>query len=370
MNTPVIAIFVRHTVGCKYAGDEFAKRCPCRKHLRWTQNGEQQRRKTGTRSWEEAERAKRELEDQLSGRKRAEADTAKDLRDGIEVFLEDKRVQGVTEDVIGKYTRELARLREYCEGRGVYDVQGISRELLTGYSATWKEAYPSSQTRSSVRTRCRGFLRYCYEAKWLERIPALPKIKVDEPPTMPLDGDEYARLLAAAAAFEGPPPPQQVQALVLLMRWSGLALRDSLTLPKDGIRRDSKGLYRVVTKRQKTGTHISVVLQPHIAKAILAAAGDGEYLFWDGQTDIVKSWTKYVMAPLFKAAKIDRGDGNMVSHRIRDTFAVHLLENDVPLEEVSKALGHESIKTTEKSYAKWVKGRQDRLDAHIMATWA
>jgi site-specific recombinase XerD len=49
---------------------------------------------------------------------------------------------------------------------------------------------------------------------------------------------------------------------------------------------------------------------------------------------------------------------------------VDLLEKGVPLEEVSKLLGHESIKTTEKSYAKWVQGRQDRLDALVTATWA
>jgi integrase/recombinase XerD len=59
----------------------------------------------------------------------------------------------------------------------------------------------------------------------------------------------------------------------------------------------------------------------------------------------------------------------MRSHRLRDTFAVDLLQKGVPLEEVSKLLGHESIKTTEKSYARWVKGRQDRLDSLVRATW-
>jgi DNA-binding transcriptional MerR regulator len=52
----------------------------------------------------------------------------------------------------------------------------------------------------------------------------------------------------------------------------------------------------------------------------------------------------------------------MLSHRLRDTFAVDLLEKGVPLEEVSKLLAHESIRTTERHYAKWVKERQDRLD--------
>jgi integrase/recombinase XerD len=59
----------------------------------------------------------------------------------------------------------------------------------------------------------------------------------------------------------------------------------------------------------------------------------------------------------------------MRSHRLRDTFAVDLLQKGVPLEEVSKLLGHESIKTTEKSYAKWAKGRQDRLDSLVIETW-
>ncbi|HMG88183.1 MAG TPA: tyrosine-type recombinase/integrase [Terracidiphilus sp.] len=62
--------------------------------------------------------------------------------------------------------------------------------------------------------------------------------------------------------------------------------------------------------------------------------------------------------------------GHMVSHRLRDTFAVDLLTKGVPLEEVSKLLGHESIKTTEKHYARWIKGRQDRLDSLVMGTWA
>ena len=68
MVAPVITIFVRHSAECKYAGDEFCKRCNCRKHFRWTQNAKQYRRKAGTRSWGEAEQLKHELEDQLSGR--------------------------------------------------------------------------------------------------------------------------------------------------------------------------------------------------------------------------------------------------------------------------------------------------------------
>jgi integrase/recombinase XerD len=367
--TPLITIYVRHSVGCKYEGDEFAKRCDCRKWLRWTPSGGvRQRRKADTRSWAQAEQVKRDLEDQLSGKAVAsETSGTKDIRLAVGVFLDDKKVQGITDDVVAKYERELGRLASFCEGRGIFTVQGLTRELLTGFATTWESSYPSSQTRSVVRTRCRGFLRYCYEAQWIPRIPILPKITVDEAPTMPLDAEEYSRLLETADKFVGPPPPAHVRALVQLMRWSGLAIRDSLTLPANRIIHAGTR-YRVVTVRQKTGTDVSVVLPPDVGREILAVAGT-KYLFWDGKTDIVKSWTKYVIAPLFRAAKIERG-GNMMSHRLRDTFAVDLLEKGIPMEDVSKLLGHGSIKTTERSYAKWVKGRQDRLDSLLEGTWA
>jgi integrase len=187
---------------------------------------------------------------------------------------------------------------------------------------------------------------------------------------MPLSPEEYENLLRAIdTTFPEPGRRVQVRALIQLMRWSGLAIRDALTLRRASFQVDRAGNYRVVTKRQKTGVDVSVPLPEKVGADILAAHNDNAlYLFWDGETDIVKSWTKYVIAPLFKGAEVEKV-GNMVSHRLRDTFAVDLLEKGLPMEELSKLLGHESIKTTERSYAKWVKGRQDRLDALVRATW-
>jgi len=90
----VHSFFVRHTPGYKWAGEEFAKSCKCRKHFRWSQDGKQFRRKAGTRSWAEAEEIKRGLDDQLAGRARTDPkEGTRTLADAIEVFKADKKIR-------------------------------------------------------------------------------------------------------------------------------------------------------------------------------------------------------------------------------------------------------------------------------------
>ena len=370
--SPIVTIYVRHAEGCKYEGDEFTKRCRCRKHFRWTQDGKQYRRTAGTRSWEEAEEIKRDLEAQLSGKAPA-TDERKTIAQAVEVFTQDKKNQDVTAKALAKYKRELTRLESYCEGRGIFVVSGLTKELLTGYASTWPELYPASSTRSRVRDRLSTFLRYCYQAEWLPRIPKLSPVKVEQTPTMPLTAEEYAKLLDTTYATFADEPGRgaRVRALIQLMRYSGLAIRDALTLKRAEITHDARaGLYSVTTARQKTGVHVSVPIPPDVAREILAVAnGNPVYIFWSGKGDeesATKNWAKY-LARLFDDAEIT--SGHMRSHRLRDTFAVDLLSKGVPMEEVSKLLGHESIKTTERSYARWAKTRQDRLNSLVTATW-
>src|SRR5713226_3083134 len=258
MSTPLITILVRHSKKCRYAGDEFCKRCNCRKHLRWTQGGKQFRRKAGTRSWAEAEENKERLSAQLSGRTPPKDASGFSLSEVIKLFRADKENQGVTETVKGKYERELDRLRKFCEAHSVFTVQALTRELLIGYTGTWPELYPSTTTRYQVQARLKHFLRFCLESGWLDRAPKLTKIRVDEAPTLPLTDKEYARLLHAIPVAFGQHPfpkdkPAKVRALIQLMRWTGLAIRDAVTLERGEIHFDkAEKLHSIVTSRQKT----------------------------------------------------------------------------------------------------------------------
>jgi integrase len=54
-----------------------------------------------------------------------------------------------------------------------------------------------------------------------------------------------------------------------------------------------------------------------------------------------------------------------ITHRFRDTYAVALLLEGVPMERVSILLGHTSIRVTEKHYSPWVRARQEQLEADV-----
>ena len=371
-----ITIFVRHTPGCKYAGDEFAKRCSCRKHLRWTFNGKQFRKQAGTRSWAEAETAKRSLEDQLTGKpavEPVEQPTGRLIGDCASLFTKEKSLENISKFGVGDHKREMARLERYCNGRGIFTVDRITREVVLEYMAGWPALYPSSWTRWRNRSRLNSFLFYCERNGWITKAPKLPRVVPDEQPTTPLAPEEFKKLLdTVPTAIKDEREAVRLRSLFLLMRWSGLAIRDALTLSKEEIQDTGKGFYRVVTSRQKTGTHVSVPVQAAVMDEILGTPNDNpEYLFWDGKRDayLFSVCMGRRVRRAFEAAGLDDGQ-HMKSHRLRDTFAVELLSRGVPMEEVSKLLGHTSIKTTEKHYAKWVKGRQDRLDALVTATWA
>ena len=376
MTIPTITIFVRHSADCPRKGDEFYKNCRCTKHLRYTYNGKQFRKSAKTRSWAQAEERRRAVEDQFKNGAdvKVQQATRQTIESAIEIFLSDKLTQGLDPTAHTKHKRELGRLNEFMTKRGKIFPHEIGLTDLTEFRAGWIKLYASSLTRSKVQERLRGFLRYLFNAKLIDHIPQLSPIKVNEPPTLPLTEKQYAKLLEVIPTeFKSPDKVKRTRALVRLMRHSGLAIHDAVTLPRTALSHDKKkSVHRVVTSRQKTGTHVSVPLPADVAEEVVGVMtlnGHPDYIFWNRQEGKPKSAVD-VWERAFKRAFVAAGMPSGHSHQLRDTFAVSLLEKGVPLEEVSKLLGHTSIKTTEKSYAPWVTARQDRLDSLVIGTFA
>jgi len=123
---------------------------------------------------------------------------------------------------------------------------------------------------------------------------------------------------------------------------------------------------RLSLYQAKTGEPVSILLDPAVADALRAVVKlnrNPKYFFWTGESTVpaaVSNWRKRI-AEVFKRAGVKDGH----THRFRDTFSVALLERGATVANVSRLLGHTSIKITEEHYAPWVKSRQDALDADL-----
>ena len=136
----------------------------------------------------------------------------------------------------------------------------------------------------------------------------------------------------------------------------------------------NEDIYKIIRERTKTGEPLYIPIPKDVAEEVIAVLnGSPVYVFWNRQKADSSEYRHagYMgeqIAEAFKAAGV-RSDGHMISHRLRATFAVDMLQKGVPLEHVSKLLGHKSVTTTERHYARWVKGRQTLLDDLVSASW-
>ena len=180
-------------------------------------------------------------------------------------------------------------------------------------------------------------------------------------PTLPFTHDEMSRILAACDRYAG--NQERMRPFVLTMRYSGLRIGDTVALSKDRIAGNKLFLYTA-----KTGTPVYVPLPPIVIAALaqLDTNGCGRY-FSTGNAKprtARANWSRYLDA-VFALADVEQGH----SHRFRDTFAVRLLENGVPLDTLSILLGHASVKITERHYRPWVQTLQANLEAAVTKTW-
>jgi len=129
-----------------------------------------------------------------------------------------------------------------------------------------------------------------------------------------------------------------------------LAYIDIFNLTKEDISKGVDGSLWIITNRQKTGSTSNVPLLP-IAEEIIDKYENHPMVSQSGKLLPVYSNQK-VNEYLKTIAENCNINKKLTFHCARHTFATTVtLSNNVPIESVSKMLGHKSIKTTQ-HYAK------------------
>lgn len=136
---------------------------------------------------------------------------------------------------------------------------------------------------------------------------------------------------------------EQVRDVFIFSCFCGLAYIDVANLKQDNIRKSFDGKLWIITKRQKTNTSVNVPLLD-IAKMILDKYRDK---LPNGKILPIISNQK-LNAYLKEIADVCGIKKNLTFHLARHTFATTTtLAKGVPIETVSKMLGHTNIETTQ-----------------------
>jgi site-specific recombinase XerD len=276
-------------------------------------------------------------------------------------FLADAQARELRQPTLYKYRLLFRRLAEFASQNGLRYVNELDLETVRAFRAGWLDHNLAAMKKLE---RLRAFFRFCFDGGWVTDNPArkLKNPKITDCPTMPFSKEQVISTIRSCSDYPDRSNAPRVRALVLLLRYSGLRIRDAVTLGRERVRDGKLFLYTA-----KTGTAVWCPLPACVTDALEAIQGNDRYFFWTGGSNpksCVGNWQRSLRR-LFRLAGVPDGH----AHRFRDTFAVELLLSGVPLERVSMLLGHQSVKVTEKHYTPWVRARQEQLEADVRRTW-
>jgi integrase len=330
-----------------------------------------------TRSWEKAEIQARAKEDAADPNKPSVRERVR-LEDAIQDFRDDEKSRHLSKDSQRKSEFFFEKqLKPWANRKGFAFLNQLRPAELTKFRSSWGNG-PATTRRKHERLV--AFFWFCVRMEWLDKNPALllKRVQAESHPTDYFTKEEFNAIVDATYAYgnwlgghDYEHRRERIRALVLLMRWSGLAIKDAVTLERTRI--DERG--NLFLYRAKTGVPVYVPLPPFLHVLLNSLPNENpRFFFWSGNGEpetCKRGWTR-ALARLFKLAQIKGPDGSPKrchSHMFRDTFAVELLLAGVPIDQVSLLLGHSSVKVTERHYAPFVKARQEQLAQSARKAW-
>jgi site-specific recombinase XerD len=229
------------------------------------------------------------------------------------------------------------------------DIRKINHEFITGYEFYLKTVCNCCQNTASKYIKNFGkVIRICLANGWLIKNPFInyksKEVEVERPF---LSQEELDMMFQKEFVIDS---LNQVKDIFLFSCFTGLAYSNEKKLSYDNIRFGVDGDRWIFINRTKTDTRSNIPLLP-IASAILEKYKEHPIVVTPERVLPILSNQK-MNAYLKEIADLCGINKELTFHIARHTFATTVtLSNGVPIESVSKMLGHKNLKTTQ-HYAK------------------
>ncbi len=215
---------------------------------------------------------------------------------------------------------------------------------LHGY---WPKGHPNAMGNNTVMKhiqRLRTIITLAYRLEWLDRDPFIRwKPAIEKVEREFLTVDELSDLEKYRLPIER---LERVRDLFVFSCYTGIAYADLVSLTKDNILRGIDGNYWIMSKRQKTKVPFKIPLLPR-AQELIDKYDQHPITLHSGTLfpAITNQKLNLFLKDIADACGITK---NLTFHMARHTFATTVtLTNGVPIETVSKLLGHTKLATTQ-----------------------
>jgi len=229
------------------------------------------------------------------------------------------------------------------------DIRKINHEFVTSYEFYLKSVHKCNQNTTAKYIKNFGkIVRRCLDNGWIERDPFRNyKCKIIEVERPFLSQEEIETMFNKVFVTDR---LNQVKDIFLFSCFTGLAYSDVKKLSRKNIGIGVDGERWIFINRTKTDTRSNIPLLP-IAKALLEKYENHPQAV--SQEKLLPILSNQKMNSYLKEiADVCEINKELTFHIARHTFATTVtLSNGVPIESVSKMLGHKNLKTTQ-HYAK------------------
>jgi integrase/recombinase XerD len=267
--------------------------------------------------------------------------------DGYLTHLKVERGLGAA--TVSAYSIDLGKLSQHLADEKV-ELSDIDSGNIASFLLSLSRNELSARSQKRYLSAMRGFFKYCVEEKYLKRNPAelieSPKLARRLPAV--LTGEEVLRLLKAPDL--NTPRGVRDAAMLHTMYACGLRVSELVGLTLGDVQLEG-GFLQAFGKGQKRRLiPLGTVAREHIAAYVDTIRG--RFAKASARTVFVTergtAMTRQAFWKLIRRYAVQAGITKALSpHKLRHSFATHLLRNGADLRAVQTMLGHSDIATTQ-----------------------
>lgn len=277
------------------------------------------------------------------------------IDDAIGRFLDHLKVErGLAKNTLAAYGTDLRLFAEHASAAGADTIEALAPHHLSAFLLTRLDAGVATRTLARNAVSLRRWCRHLVAEGWLRDDPAatleVPKVGTSLPKA--LREEDVTRLLAAPS--DSTPEGIRDRAMLELLYATGLRVTELVELPLQAVFVEA-GYVRVWGKGSK---------ERIVPMGELAAAAITQYLQGARQTLLAhaRKQTSDAMFVTRRGGAMTRQafwknlrryayvagiDAPLSPHKLRHSFATHLLHHGADLRALQAMLGHASVSTTQ-----------------------